>query len=35
MISSRREVGNQTPVTVIYQKARGIIAPLLPAQPFQ
>ena len=35
MISRRREVGNQTPVTVIYQKARGIIEPLLPAQPFQ
>ena len=35
MISRRREVGNQTPVTVIYQKARDIIEPLLPAQPFQ
>jgi hypothetical protein len=35
MISRRREVGNQTPVAVIYQKARDIIEPLLPAQPFQ
>jgi len=35
MISRRREVGNQTPVAVIYQKARDIIAPLLPARPYQ
>ena len=35
MISRRQEVGNQTPVTVIYQKAHDIIEPLLPAQPFQ
>ena len=35
MISRRREVGNQTPVAVIYQKARDIIAPMLTQQPFQ
>lgn len=34
MISRRQEVGNQTPVAVIYQKAYDIIAPLVPAQPF-
>lgn len=34
MISRRQEVGNQTPVAVIYQKAYDIIAPLVPARPF-
>lgn len=35
MISRRREVGNDTPVAVIYQKAYDIIAPLKPPLPFQ
>jgi len=34
MISRRREAGNQTPVTEIYQKAYDIIAALQPALPF-
>ncbi|MCB1699875.1 MAG: DUF3806 domain-containing protein [Pseudomonadales bacterium] len=34
MISRRREVGNQTPVIDIYQKAYDLIAPLTPALPF-
>jgi Domain of unknown function (DUF3806) len=35
MISRRREAGNDTPVTVIYQKAYDIIAPLRTPRPFQ
>lgn len=35
MISRRREVGNETPVTEIYNKARGIIEKSRPALPFQ
>lgn len=35
MISRRREAGNQTPVTVIYQKAYDIIDESRPALPFQ
>jgi hypothetical protein len=35
MISRRREVGNETPVADIYQKAYDIIAPLRPDMPFQ
>lgn len=35
MISRRREVGNETPVADIYQKAYDIIAPLRPDIPFQ
>jgi hypothetical protein len=34
MISRRREVGNETPVATIYQKAYDIIAPLKPPLPF-
>lgn len=35
MISRRREVDNQTPVTEIYRKAEEAIAPVIPALPFQ
>ncbi len=35
MISRRREVGNETPVATIYQKAVDTITPLLPTQPYQ
>jgi len=35
MISRRREVGNETPVTDIYQKAYDSIAALIPPLPFQ
>lgn len=35
MISRRQEVGNDTPVAEIYQKAYDIIAPLRPDIPFQ
>lgn len=35
MISRRQEVGNQTPVAAIYQKALDAVAPVLPAKPFQ
>ncbi len=35
MISRRREVGNMTPVTEIYEKARSIVLNSRPALPFQ
>jgi hypothetical protein len=35
MIARRREVGNQTPVSDIYQKAYDIIDESRPALPFQ
>jgi len=35
MISRRREVGNQTPVADIYQKARASITPMLSPRPYQ
>ena len=35
MIARRREVGNQTPVVDIYQKAHSIIARNIPPLPFQ